>query len=73
MDGDKEREMAEQIFDEKRIKELLKDAVLDALLERRDLFYDVMAEVMEDFALAKAIKEGESTESVSKDEILKSL
>jgi len=61
--------MAERLFDEKRIKELLKEAVLDALHERRDLFYDVIAEVMEDFAMAKAIQEGQTTDSVSKEEV----
>jgi hypothetical protein len=65
--------MAEQLFDEERIKKLLKEAVLDALSERRDLFYEVMAEVIEDFAMAMAIEEGKATGSVSEDEVLKAL
>jgi hypothetical protein len=71
--GNKEIKMAEQLLDEKRIKELLKEAVIDALSERRDLFYDVVAEVMEDFAMARAIEDGKATDSVSKEEVLKAL
>ena len=56
--------MAEKSLDEGRIKELLKEAVLEVLEERRDLIYDVLTEAMEDFALAKAIQEGESSESI---------
>ena len=65
--------MTEYLMDEERIKGLLKEAVLDALSERRDLFYDVIAEVMEDFALARAIEEGRAGDSASRDEVLKAL
>ncbi len=65
--------MAGKSLDDGRIKELLKEAVLEVLQERRDLIYDVMAEVMEDFALAKAIQEGESTESVSREEVFQTI
>jgi hypothetical protein len=65
--------MTEQLLDEERIKALLKEAVLDALAERRDLFYDVVAEVMEDFAMSKAIEQGRQTDSVPKEEVLKAL
>ncbi len=65
--------MAEQLFDEKRIKELLKEAVTEVLSERRDLFYELMSEVIEDFAMANAVEEGKNTDSVSEDEVLKAL
>jgi hypothetical protein len=65
--------MAEISLDEGRIKELLKDAVLEALEGRRNLIYDVMAEVMEDLALAKAIQEGESSASVTREEAFRAL
>jgi len=61
--------MADISLDEGRVKELFKQAVLEVLEERRDLIYDVLAEVMEDFALAKAIEEGESTESVKREKV----
>jgi hypothetical protein len=65
--------MADISLEDPRVKELFKEAVLEALQERRDLLYDVFAEVIEDLALAKAIKEGELTESVTRAEVLDSL
>ena len=65
--------MPEISLDEGRIKELFKEAVLEVLEERRDLIYDVLAEAMEDFALAKAIQEGESSESVTREQVFQTL
>ena len=65
--------MSEMSLDEGRIKELLKEAVLEVLEERRDLIYDALAEAMEDFALAKAIQEGESSESVTRKQVFQTL
>ena len=41
---------------------MFKQAFAELLQERRDLLYDVFIEVLEDIALANAIKEGEETE-----------
>ncbi len=60
-------------LDEAQIKELFKQAVLELFQEQKDLLYDVFAEVIEDFALVNAIKEEESTESVSRAEIFQVL
>lgn len=60
-------------LDEAQVKELFKQAILELFEERRDLLYDLFAEVIEDFALANAIKEGESTESVSRAEVFQIL
>jgi len=65
--------MTEISLDEGRIKELMKQAMLELLKERRDLIYDVFAEVIEDLALTNAIKEGDSTESVKREEVFKTL
>lgn len=65
--------MADISLDETRVKELFKQALLEVLQERKDLIYDVFAEVMEDFALAKAIQEGESSEYVPREEVLQAL
>lgn len=65
--------MVDLSLDEGRMKELFKQAVLEVLEERRDLFHDVFVEVMEDFALARAIQEGESTESVTREEVFQAL
>ena len=55
------------------IKELFKQAFLELLEERQDVLYDLFAEVIEDFALVNAIREGESTEIVGKAEIVRML
>lgn len=56
-------------LDEQRVKELLKQA----LEERKDFFYDLFAEVMEDAALANAIREGEQSESADRAEVFQIL
>ena len=50
-------------------KEVFKQAFAELLQERRDLLYDVFTEVLEDIALANAIKEGEETEIVSREQV----
>ena len=61
--------MRQIIEDENQLKEVFKQAFAELLQERRDLLYDVFSEVLEDIALANAIKEGENTEIVGKDEV----
>jgi len=65
--------MSSVTLDERQIKDLFKQAVLELFQERRDLLYDLFAEVIEDLALANAIKEGESTETVSRAEVFRIL
>jgi vacuolar-type H+-ATPase subunit D/Vma8 len=65
--------MSSVSLDEMRVKELVKQAFLELLQERRDLLYDLLAEVIEDVALANAIREGESTESVGRAEVFQAL
>ncbi|MEW6381164.1 MAG: hypothetical protein AB1611_16370 [bacterium] len=61
-------------IDEGRIEELLKEALVEVLEERRDtLFCGLVVEVLEDVALAHAIREGESTEPVSREDVFKLL
>jgi len=58
------------IIDDGKLKQLLKEAVIEALEEKKSIFHDLMLEVLEDLALVHAIKEGEDTETISKQEIL---
>ena len=57
--------------DKNQLKEVFKQAFAELLQERRDLLYDVFTEVFEDIALANAIKEGEETEIVSREQVFK--
>jgi len=61
--------MADTPIAETQVKALLKEAVDEALQERQDWLYDLFLEALEDFALVKAIQEGESDERVSREEV----
>jgi hypothetical protein len=65
--------MAEFTLAEIQLKELLKVALVEVLQEQKDLFSDLLAEAMEEIALAKAIEEGEMTELVSREAIFRIL
>lgn len=58
---------------ESQLKDALKAALVEVLEERADLLRDVLAEVMEDIALARAIQEGEMSEPVSREEVFRLL
>lgn len=60
-------------IDEGQIKELFKQAIFQVLQERKEWFYDLFAEVIEDLILARAIKEGETEEAVSREEVFRIL
>jgi spore coat polysaccharide biosynthesis protein SpsF (cytidylyltransferase family) len=65
--------MAHTRLDETQIKELFKQAFVELLQERKDLFYELVAEIIEDFALLRAIKEGEDTATVGREEVFRVL
>ena len=58
---------------DQHLKDLLKQAMLELLEERRDLFSEIFAEAIEDAGLVNAIKEGQGGYNVSKKDILKIL
>lgn len=65
--GDAQMELT---ISEDQAKELFKQALVELLQERRDLFYDVMLDAMEEIGLANAIREGRRNEYVSEDDVL---
>jgi hypothetical protein len=73
MKRNKECDMSNISVEEVYLKDLLKQAILELIQERKDVLQDILVEALEDLALAKAIEEGESTEIVSKAEILQIL
>ena len=66
-----ELSMGQKLLDERQIKESVKQALVDLLRERKDLLYELIAEIVEDYALARAIKEGEQTPKVSREKVLR--
>jgi len=58
--------MIQPLIDEERLKEVLKQAPVEVLEEKRDLLYDLLTQALEDLALAKATEEGEGTNLVAR-------
>jgi hypothetical protein len=56
-------------IDEIQLNALFKSALVEVMEERRDLIRDAVEEALEDIALARAIAEGETSASVSREEI----
>ncbi|MCU0491814.1 MAG: hypothetical protein MUD01_09520 [Chloroflexaceae bacterium] len=59
--------------DDLHLKALFKEALTEVLDQRRDWFLELVSEALEDAALVQAIKEGEETETVSRDEVFRLL
>lgn len=53
-------------FNEAQLKELLKAAIVEVIQERPDLVRDAIEEALEDVLLARAIAEGEETDTVDR-------
>lgn len=58
--------MPTEMVDAARLKEIVKEALIELIEEGQGPMYDLLAEVLEDMALRRAIEEGESTESVDR-------
>lgn len=56
-------------IDNLELKQILKEAFTETLNEQRDLLHEVVGEVMEDFGLAEAIREGQRSERVKRSDV----
>ncbi|MCL1469896.1 hypothetical protein [Argonema antarcticum] len=65
--------MTKITLDETKLKELIKTAIFELVQEEKEVFSELLAEVLEDIGMENAIKEGENTEIVSREEIFKIL
>ena len=52
---------------------MLKAAIFELLKEQKEVFSEILTEALEDIGMENAIKEGENTETVSREEIFKIL
>ena len=59
--------------EERRIKVLLKDAMVEVLEERHDLLREALQESLEEMAMLKAIQQGEKTRLTSRGKIFQRL
>ncbi|MCJ7540924.1 MAG: hypothetical protein MUO88_14815 [Desulfobacterales bacterium] len=57
------------LIDDSKLKQLLKEALIEAIEEKKNVFYDLIVDAVEDIAIVRAIQEGENTETISKQEI----
>jgi hypothetical protein len=60
-------------LDDGSFKKVLKEALAETLQEQRELLHEVFTEVLEDFALAEAIREGKKTKHVPREEVFRTL
>ncbi len=65
--------MPETVMSEKKLKALLKAAVIEALEERRDLVRDVVDQVLEDRAMVRTIAEESQSATIDRSEVYKIL
>ena len=65
--------MAYNVLDEKQIKESVKQALVELLRESKHLLHELIAEIVEDYGLARAIKEGQQTPKVSRQKVVRAL
>ena len=60
-------------LNERALKRALKEALVETLVEQRELLHEVFAEVLEDFALAEAIRQGQKTKGAARNEVFRIL
>ena len=65
--------MMEITIKEEEMKSMLEEIVFKLFQEKRELFRDIVEEVLEDMALCKAIEDGRKNEFVSQEKIMETL
>jgi len=63
----------EALIPDKKIKDLFKQAIIEAIEEKKELFHDLLLEVMEDLAMVRAIQDGENSGPAKRNEIFQIL
>ncbi len=59
----------EALVDDVKLKNLMKQAIMEAIEEKKGVVHDLLVEVMEDVAMIRAIQEGEDSGHAGRDEI----
>ena len=63
----------ETLIDDKKIKILLKQLIIEVIEEKKDVLHDSLVEIMEDIAMVRAIQDGENSGQVNRDDIFQIL
>ena len=61
--------MATAALDEKKLRGIVKAALIDSFKENRDLMQDIVEEALEDIAIARAVEQGLETRTVSRKKV----
>ncbi|OQX24383.1 MAG: hypothetical protein BWK80_21090 [Desulfobacteraceae bacterium IS3] len=59
----------ELIISDEKTKELLTEVIVELIENKREIFYDIILEALEEIGLANAVSEGRKNEFVSEDRI----
>jgi len=59
----------EALLDDNKLKKLMKQAIIEAIEEKKELVHDILVEVIEDVAIISAIRDGENSGFTNRDEI----
>ena len=57
-------------IDEKRMRKVMKDILVEMMTEKKDLFYELILEAIEEVGLGRAIKEGRKGQYVAESKIM---
>jgi len=60
----------ELTVNEDKMKEIFREIMINMIHERRDFFYDIIVEALEDVGLANAIREGRKNKFVAEQRIM---
>ena len=60
-------------LEETRIKTLFKEALVEVIEENQELVSSILIDALEDIGLSRAIKEGDKSQTVSRDRIFEVL
>jgi hypothetical protein len=61
------------VIDEGKLKEIFKQAIFEAIEEKKETAHDLLVEAMENVAMIHAIQEGEDSGVVSREDVFKTL
>jgi len=63
----------ESALTEKKTKELVTEVLVEMLHDKREVFYEIVLEALEDIGLANAIEDGRKNDFVSEREVMEIL
>ncbi len=60
-------------INESKMKELLKEALIEMMKDKKEIFYEIVKEAIEDVGMANAIKEGRQNKFVEEQRIIETI